>query len=209
MTIQRKNFAGTSGFWAVAALLAAGLSHCAAPPAGGPPPAARPGGSGKMFGKVSVADAKSLPGGAVITINGRRVQTDTAGNYKVSGLPAGKHAVVAELKTKEKRYLALPFAFIDEKQDLQLDIRLADAGDVDLFCSECHPFTGKQTRSSQVVRDVHPSGLKPVKAVRTTQLLDARGLVTCESCHSLHQETGVERYVLYPFKNGDLCNRCH
>jgi predicted CXXCH cytochrome family protein len=59
------------------------------------------------------------------------------------------------------------------------------------------------------VRDVHPSGVKPFKANRTPQLLNAQGLVTCESCHSLHQGTGVERFVLYPFKNGDLCNRCH
>ena len=199
----------TSGAWALVAVLAGGLSQCAAPPSGAPPPAVRPGGSGKIFGKLSLAGGQPLPGIAVITVGGQRVQADAAGNYRTSGLPTGKHAVVAELKINEKRYLALPFAVVDEKQDLQLDIRLADAGDVDLFCSECHPFTGKQTRSSQIVRDVHPSGVKPRKATRTTQLLDARGLVTCESCHSLHQETGVERFVIYPFKNGDLCNRCH
>ena len=195
--------------WTVAALLAVGLSQCATPPAGGPPSAVRPSGNGKIFGKITLEGSQPLPGTVVITVSGRRVQSDSSGSYMVSGLPAGRHAVVAELKTKEKRYLALPFAFVDEKQNLQLDIQLADATDVDRFCSECHPLLGKQTKSSQIIRDVHPSGIKPRKALRTTQLFNAQGLVTCESCHSLHQETGVERFVLYPFKNGDLCNRCH
>ena len=206
MTI--KTCASTAKSWILAALLAAGLSHCATPPAG-VPPASRTGGSGKIFGKVSLGDNEPLPGIVMIAVSGQRVQSDSAGNYKVSGLPGGKHAVVAELKVKDKRYLALPFAYVDERQDLQLDIRLADARDVDSFCSECHPFPGNKTRASQIVRDVHPSGVKPRKAVRTNQLFNAQGLVTCESCHSLHQETGVERYVLYSFKNGDLCNRCH
>lgn len=194
--------------WVLAALLAAGLSRCAAPPAGGPP-ASQPAGKGRVFGKVSLAGFQVLPGTVMITVGGRRVQSDAAGSYAVSGLPGGRHAVVAELKTKENRYLAMPFAIVDEQHGLQLNIQLADATDVDSFCSECHPFVGKQTRSSQVVRDVHPSGIKPRKAVRTSQLFNAQGLVTCESCHSLHQETGVEKQVLYPFKNGDLCNRCH
>lgn len=209
MMAERRKRSWPAGNWALAAVLAAGLSQCATPPAGGPPPVARPAGNGRISGKISLPAAQTLPGRAVITVNGQRVQADAAGNYKVTGLPAGKHAVAVELKTKEKRYLALPFAFVDEKQDLQLDIQLADAGDVDLFCSECHPFTGKQVRSNQIIRDVHPSGIKPRKATRTNQLFNAQGLVTCESCHSLHQETGVERFILYPFKNGDLCNRCH
>lgn len=162
-----------------------------------------------MFGKVTLEGDRPLPGPALVTVNGQRVKTDAAGNYTVNGLPGGKLGVVAELKTGEMRYLALPFAFVDQKQGLRLDIRLKEAADVDLFCSDCHPFTGKQTRSDQIVRDVHPSGIKPRKALRTNQLYSAQGLMTCESCHSLHQETGVERFVLYPFKNGGLCNRCH
>jgi len=193
---------------AVAVLLAVGLSRCAAPqPA--VPPSTLLRGSGQMFGKVTLEGDRPLPGPALVTVNGQRVKTDAAGNYTVSGLPGGKLGVVAELKTKEMRYLALPFAFVDQKQGLRLDIRLKDAADVDLFCSGCHPFTGKQTRSDQIVRDVHPSGIKPRKALRTNQLYDAQGLMTCESCHSLHQVTGVEKFVIYPFKNGDLCNRCH
>jgi len=197
--------------WSVAALLAVGLPRCATAPAPTPVPVpvARPQGSGRLFGTVSLEGGQPLPGPAVVTVNDRQVKTDAAGNYVVDGLPGGKFGVAFELKTKEKRYLALSFAFVDEKQGRQLDIQCKEAPDVDLFCSECHPFTGKQTRSNQIVRDVHPSGVKPRKAMRTDQLLDERGYVTCESCHTLHQGTGVVRFVHYPFNNGDLCNRCH
>jgi len=194
--------------WTVAALLAVGLSQCAAPQTG-VPPLARPGGSGQLYGKITLESGRPLPGPVLVLVNGQRVKTDAAGNYKVDSLPGGKFGVAAELKTKEMRYLALGFALVDQKQRLQLDFRLREAADVDLFCSDCHPFVGKQTRSDQIIRDVHPSGIKPRKALRTTQLYDAQGLMTCESCHSLHQETGVVKYVLYPFNNGDLCNRCH
>ena len=198
--------------WTVAALLAVGLSQCAAPPTAVPPPVpspVRPGGSGQLYGKVSLEGDRPLPGPATVMVKGQRVTTDAAGNYTVDGLPGGKFGVVVELKTKEMRYLAVPFTVVDQKQGLRLDIRLKEAADIDRFCSECHPFAGKQTRADQIVRDAHPSGIMPRKALRTRQLYDAQGLMTCESCHSLHQATGVERFVLYPFKNGDLCNRCH
>lgn len=200
------------GLWAVVAGLAVALAQCTTPPAVVPPTTvspARPRGLGQVFGKVSLEGEQPLPGPVVVTVGGQRIHADAAGNYKVDGLPGGKHAVVAELKTEAVRYLALPFAFVDEKLALQLDIVLKDAANVDLFCSECHPFLGKQTRSGQIVRDMHPSGIMPRKAKRTAQLYNAQGLMTCESCHSLHQRTGVERFVLYPFNNGDLCNRCH
>ena len=196
---------------ALAAVLAVGLVAVrGARRPGGRRRSAAGGGAVRFTARMSSAEASRCSGPVVVTVSGRQVQEPTRRETtRSSGLPGGKHAIVAELKTAEIRYLALPFAFVDEQQALQLDIVLTDAGDVDRFCSECHPFSGKQTRSGQIVRDMHPSGIKPRKAIRTTQLLDAQGLVTCESCHSLHQETGVERFVLYPFKNGDLCNRCH
>jgi len=189
-----------------AAVLALGLEQCAAPPQGGPP-AAR--GTGRVFGKLSLEGGRPLPGDAVVRAAGREVRPDAAGNYAFDSLPGGKYAVVAEVRTGPNRYLGLPFVIVDEKQPLRLDIVLGDATDLDRFCSDCHPFFGKQTRGDQIVRDMHVSGVKPRKAKRTTQLLDPQGSVTCESCHSLHQPTGVERFVRYPFRNGDLCNRCH
>jgi len=192
---------------AAAVLLVALLASCAPKPL--PPTIVPPKGTGQLFGQVFIQGNLSLPGPVSINVGGVTVVTDASGGYTVKGLPAGKMAVVAELKVKETRYLALPFVFVDERQGVQLDLELKDAGDVDRFCKECHPDLGKQTNSRQIVRDAHPSGVRPKKAARTGELLDARGMVTCESCHSLHQATGVERFVRYPFMTGDLCNRCH
>jgi len=124
-------------------------------------------------------------------------------------LPEGKLNVIAEVKSKKIRYLALPSVNLSQGQELEFNPVLKDAGDIDRFCAECHPYKGDPVRSGQIVRDLHPSGMKPKKKMRTTELLDERGWVTCESCHTLHQETGVGRFVHYKFRNGNLCNRCH
>ena len=193
--------------FAAAALLVALLASCAPKPL--PPTIVPPRGAGQLSGKVFLEGNRPLPAPVTVSVGGVTTKSDASGAYAVKGLPAGKMAVVAELKVKETRYLALPFVFVDERQGVQLDLELKDAGDVDRFCMECHPDLGKQTNSRQIVRDAHPSGVRPKKAARTGELLDARGMVTCESCHSLHQATGVERFVRYPFMTGDLCNRCH
>lgn len=195
--------------FAAAVLLLAGLAACGPKPLPPVAPPPRPAGTGQLSGKVSLEGNLSLPAPVSISVGGVSTTSDAGGGYVLKGLPAGKFAVVAELKDKENRYLALPFVFVDEQQGVQLDLLLKNARDVDVFCSECHPKPGKQTNARQIVRDAHPSGVRPKKATRTAQLLDARGMVTCESCHTLHQQTGVERYVRYPFTTGDLCNRCH
>jgi hypothetical protein len=197
------------------AVLLAGLWACAPavkppPPVTPPPPVAPPPlGGGNLFGTVIFEGNQAPPSPVVISAKGRTVKSKSDGTYVLTGLPAGELNIIAEAKSKDFRYLALPKVRLREDEKRELNIHLRDAGDIDRFCAECHPFRGEPIRPDQVMRDAHPSGIKARRATRTTELLDERGFVTCESCHTLHQATDVGYNVIYPYKNGNLCNRCH
>lgn len=131
------------------------------------------------------------------------------GIYQLKGLPAGKAYLVAESSIAGKRHLAVDIVTLTEGEGQSVDLHLRDASNVDTFCAECHPYRDKVTRRDQIVRDLHYSDIKPRKKVNDPAMLDERGHVTCESCHTIHGETGVDHFVLYPYKSGELCIRCH
>lgn len=168
----------------------------------GPPPA------GGIKVHIVLPDNKIAAGRVVVKGNGKIARRDVSGNHVILGVGGGKVHVIAEAKERGRRYLAVRTVFVDESAGLSLQLQLKDATVVDVFCAECHPFREKQ-RNDQIIRDVHPSEVKPVRATKTKELLDARGFVTCESCHLIHEETGVPHFVRYPYEKGKLCIRCH
>jgi hypothetical protein len=189
------------------ALLAGVLAFCAcAPKAVILPEAPPPPGGIKV--RIVLPDNK-IPGeGVVVRGNGKVGRRDVSGNHIISGVGGGKVHVVAELKNAGRRYLAVRTVYVDESAGMNLELRMRDATVVDEFCVDCHPFREK-TRNDQIVRDAHPSGVTPVRAVKTKELLDAQGGVTCESCHRIHEETGVPHFVRFTYENGKLCLKCH
>lgn len=191
---------------------------CAAPPGPSPGPVpdlpapsatVAPLGTGKLHGTVSFAgnNTEVLP--VRVMVRGRYAQGDDRGTYVLTGMPEGPIRLVAEARGGGKRYLDLEKTFLRKGQELRLDLVLEDAGDIDRYCSECHPYRGEKVGPGQKIRDTHRSGFKPEKKMRTAELLDHRGFVTCESCHTLHQVTEENYFMLYSYMNGNLCNRCH
>lgn len=188
-------------------LVAGALALCSCAPKAvilpeAPPPA------GGIKVRVVLPNNK-IPGeGVVVKGNGKVGRRDVSGNHILSGLGGGKVNVVAEVKDEGRRYLAVRTVYVDESAGMNLELRAKDATVVDEFCVDCHPFREK-SRNDQIIRDAHPSGVKPVKAVKTRELVDAQGFVTCESCHLIHEETGVPHFVRLTYENGKLCLKCH
>jgi len=162
-------------------------------------------------GRVSLP-GNNVPAKAVeVRGGGQVILSDGEGNYALDALPAGKVLIVAEARVQETRYLAVDRVILGEELgETTLDLALADASNVDSYCSTCHPYL-KAERKDQIVRDIHTSDIRPEQATKNLDgtMLDERGFVTCESCHTIHQETGIKSFLRYPGRRGVLCLRCH
>jgi len=174
-----------------------------------PPPSVGPLGTGKLYGSVSFEGNITEPLPVLVKVRGRYVQSDDQGKYVLTGMPDGNLRLVAEATGGGRRYLDLEKVALGEGEEKELNLLLEDATDLDRYCIECHPYRGEKVGPGQVLRDVHKSGFRPEKQMRTQELLDHRGHVTCESCHTLHEDTDENFFILYPYMNGNLCNRCH
>jgi len=188
----------------------AAIWGCAPTPEIPPPPApVVPRGDGVIEGRIYLPGNKTVSGPVVIKANGIAAESGPSGEYLLDGLPGGKIYLVAELRNSGERYLAVETIRLREGERTSVDMQLGDAANVDAFCSDCHPFRGEKTRRDQIIRDLHMSDIKPVQATKNLGTLDERGFVTCESCHTIHEETGVRHFVRWTYEDGKLCLRCH
>jgi hypothetical protein len=169
-----------------------------------PPP-----GKGEINGKVFLNSNKVFKEQVSISAGGLSAVSGSGGGYALKGLPAGKTHLVAEARIGGRRHLAVAVVKLDEGEGRTMDLELRDASNVDTFCSDCHPYRNERTRRDQVTRDLHKSDIKPRTATKGPDMLDARGHVTCESCHTVHAETGIDHFMRYPYLKGELCIRCH
>jgi hypothetical protein len=174
-----------------------------------PPEPVGPLGTGKLYGTVTFEGNNTVSLPVRVTVRGRYAESDDQGTYVLTGMPVGNFRLVAEARGEGRRYLDLERVALAEGEEKEFNLLLEDATDIDLYCSECHPYRGEKIGPGQRVRDTHRSGFLPEKQMRTQELLDHRGYVTCESCHSLHEVTTESFFMLYPYMNGNLCNRCH
>ena len=187
------------------------LSACAprvaAPPAAPvPPPAA-----GKVRG-VAVPTGVAVPlEGATVTVGNRKAAVSADNSFSLGEVEAGKQHVVVEKSFPSgavRRVLGVSTIFVaDNPVEIRVPVR--DATDLDAFCLECHPRLGKATRRDQKVRDAHPSGVVARNAVGDRALLDAKGRVTCESCHTVHAPGDFPLFGRGDIRKGPYCNRCH
>lgn len=197
----------------VAAFFGALFAGCAPTPERPPAPTVRvplpPLGGGEIRGGVFVSGNKVLKERVTVSGAGVSAESSPEGIYRLKGVPAGKAYLVAESKIGGKRHLAVDIVTLREDEGRSVDLHLRDASNVDTFCADCHPYRDKVSRKDQIVRDLHYSDIKPRKNISDPAMLDGRGHVTCESCHTIHGETGVDHFVRYPYKTGELCIRCH
>lgn len=136
---------------------------------------------------------------------------DGGGRFSLSRLSPGKQFLVAEKRYASgavRRVMGVSTVYVADNP-IEVRIRVRDATDIDAFCSDCHPKLKDVTRKDQIFRDVHPSGVKPVKANKPSARLDEAGKVTCESCHSVHRQTGFPHFTLASYTDGKLCIQCH
>jgi hypothetical protein len=149
--------------------------------------------------------------GVEISIDNQVVTADSSGVFSFPEIPPGKKHLVAEKRFARgavRRLLGVSTVYVADSP-VQVRIRMRDATDVDTFCLDCHPMKKDITRRDQVYRDIHPSGIVPKKANKPTGKFDARGRVTCESCHAIHRETGFPHFTLANYREGTLCLQCH
>ncbi len=189
---------------------AAGMLPSCAPVAVKPPAAVAPP-EGKVRG-VLVAQGVSVPlDGAVVEAGGKRATVTGGGAFAFPELEPGKQYLVVEktfVSGSVRRILGVATIFVAENPiDLRITVR--DATDVDVFCLDCHPPYGKVTRRDQKYRDAHPSGVVAQKARGDARLLDFRGRVTCESCHTAHRPGQFSLFGVGDIRKGAFCNRCH
>lgn len=175
-----------------------------------PPAAVLPPG---LLGGAAYADntlGVSLAG-IEVSVDNQVVRSDSNGLFSFPDIPPGKKRLVAEKRFSKgavRRLLGVSTVYLADNP-VHVRIRMRDATDVDAFCLDCHPMKKDVTRRDQVYRDIHPSGIAPKKANKPTGKFDQRGRVTCESCHSIHRETGFAHFTLAEYKAGTLCLQCH
>jgi len=149
--------------------------------------------------------------GARIRVGEEEVKAGADGTFSFPGVPTGKQFLVAEKRFSSGdvlRILGVSTIYVEDSP-VRVRVRMRDATDVDAFCLDCHPMKKDVTRRDQIMRDVHPSGIVPKKANKPFGKYDEKGRVTCESCHTVHRETGFAHFTLASFKDGKLCLQCH
>ena len=195
------------GTWAL--LVGATFGGCAGvetrPPA--VPPAA-----GFVRGTLLQDNTLAVPlEGIEVRVEDQVAVAGAGGAFSLPRLSPGKQFLVAEKRFSSgpvRRVMGVSTVYVADSP-IDVRIRLRDATDIDAFCSDCHPMMRDVKRKDQIFRDVHPSGIVPVKAKKPTGRFDEAGKVTCESCHSVHRPTGFPHFTLASYQDGKLCVQCH
>jgi hypothetical protein len=149
--------------------------------------------------------------GVEIRVEDQVVVAGEGGVFSLPRISPGKQHLVAEKRFPSgpvRRVMGVSTIYVADNP-IELRIRMRDATDLDAFCSDCHPVLKNVTRRDQIYRDVHPSGMKPVRANKPSGKFDEAGKVTCESCHSVHRPTGFPHFTLASYRDGKLCVQCH
>lgn len=187
------------------------LAGCAprvvAPPGAPAPPAAE----GKVRGTVVTSGVEVSLDGATVSVGDRRATVSADNSFSIGEVDPGKQHVVVEKafpSGKVRRVLGVSTIFVADNP-VEIRVAVRDATDVDLFCLECHPPLGKATRRDQKIRDAHPSGVVAKNAFGDRALLDEKGRVTCESCHTPHRSGEFPLFGRGEIRKGPYCNRCH
>lgn len=207
--ITCKDFAGPFryGMWAFL-LVAITLGGCARVETR---PAAVPA-AGFVRGTLVADNTLTVPlGGVEIRVEDQVAVAGEGGAFSLPRLSPGKQFLVAEKRFPSgpvRRVMGVSTIYVADNP-IDIRIRVRDATDIDAFCSDCHPMLKNVTRKDQIFRDVHPSGVTPVKANKPSGKFDEAGKVTCESCHTVHRATGFPHFTLASFKDGKLCVECH
>ncbi len=177
------------------------------PPPGEAPPPVEP-----ATGILLLDNTLGVPLDGVKITTEKSISTSLGdGRFSLPGLTRGKHLLVAEKRFPQgavRRILGVAKVFVGDTPP-EIRIPMRDATDVDAFCLDCHPPYKEVTRADQIPRDLHPSGIVPKKARKPTGRYDGKGRVTCESCHSIHRETGNPHFTLTSFADGRMCQECH
>jgi predicted CXXCH cytochrome family protein len=190
-------------------LLAVALSGCARmetrPEAVSPAP-------GFVKGTLVGDNTLRVPlSGVEVRVEDQIAVAGEGGAFSLPRLSPGKRFLVAEKRYPSgpvRRVMGVSTVYVADNP-IEVRIRMRDATDLDAFCSDCHPMSRNVTRKDQIVRDVHPSGMKPVKANKPSGKYDEAGKVTCESCHTAHRPTGFPYFTRASYQDGKLCVQCH
>lgn len=166
---------------------------------------------GRIQGQLVPQDNSVRLGGVEIRAAGKSTVTDEQGRFAFDTLPQGKISIVAEKGTGKGdagRMMGVAVLYVGENP-AQFKIPFRNAAFVDRFCEECHPYRPKQPiRQGQIIRDVHVSGIVPKKAAKWPESVDSQGRITCESCHTTHENTKYGKFLV-DLKSGPLCKKCH
>lgn len=206
----RKVFAGPFRYRLCAFLLVAvALAGCARVE---PRPSGVPAAAGFVRGTLLADNTLTVPlQGVEIRVEDQVVVAGEGGTFSLPRLSPGKQFLVAEKRFPSgpvRRVMGVSTVYVADSP-IDVRIRMRDATDIDAFCSDCHPMLKNVTRKDQIFRDVHPSGIVPVKASKPSGKFDEAGKVTCESCHAVHRPTGFPHFTLASYQDGKLCIQCH
>ncbi|MHB1040627.1 MAG: hypothetical protein ACYC34_09905 [Desulfobacteria bacterium] len=175
----------------------------------------RPGavvGTGFVRGTLVADNTLKVPlQGVEIRVEDQVAVAGKGGAFSLTRMSPGKQFLVAEKRFPSgpvRRVMGVSTIYVADNP-IDVRIRMRDATDIDAFCSDCHPMLKNVTRKDQIYRDVHPSGVVPVKAGKSTGKFDEAGKVTCESCHTVHRPTGFPHFTLSSYQDGKLCVQCH
>ncbi len=170
-----------------------------------------PEGPAKIQGALEPAGIGVSLEGAEIRVGGVKAVAGAAGLFRIPDLPPGKNYLVAEKRLPSgtvRRAMGMAVIFVGENP-ISIKVKMRDATDIDAFCEDCHPYRGKKSRRDQILRCLHISRVVPRKATGWKDSMDARGRVTCESCHTLHEPTPSPHFLVSTIEKGELCRRCH
>lgn len=200
----------TIGVFIFAVMLIAGLSSCGGPVEVKPTPDIAVPTDTKFGGRVEPTGVNVDLRGVDVTVGDVKVKTDSKGNFALPELQAGKTYVLAEKRFASgsvKRVLGMGIYYVSDAP-IRINLKLKDATDLDAYCLDCHP-KGKATRKDQRLRCAHLSGVIPKKAVGWREKRNEDGLMTCESCHTLHQASPFPHFQTESMEKSLMCRRCH
>lgn len=168
--------------WAQASPKAPAAASAVAPaakaPAAAPVPAPKvPVKTGSLEVKVTVPDGVTLTSGTIQAKTQQAPLVAAGVAVKLSGVPAGRVAVIVEAQAGPKRYLGAAETSVQADGLQKATVSVVPVDNVETFCLGCHPSPNDpnvKPAPGAIVRDLHTSGREFPEKTRERYLAQVR-----------------------------------
>lgn len=114
--------------------------------------------TGKVEVTVQLKGGGAVPAATLYLDRQRAEMPAGKGTHLFEEVPVARRALTGEARVGGKRYVGVQPVAIVANRIAKATLTLEEAGDIEEFCSRCHPGSPDDLEQGQILRDQHASG---------------------------------------------------